>query len=133
MEEQADERIAVLVADDDGDVRQLLTRYLSREPFEVAGTARDAEEAIEFACKRRPHAAVVDVNMPGGGAQRVVEKLREACPETAVVILSAFEEDGLVRGLLQSGAMAYLVKGATREEITDTVRRAVAANGRLPG
>ena len=66
------DRIAVLVADDDEDIRQLLIVHLSRDPFEVAGSARDAEEAIELALSRRPDAAVVDVHMPGGGAQRKV-------------------------------------------------------------
>jgi DNA-binding NarL/FixJ family response regulator len=125
------DRIAVLVADDDEDIRQLLIVHLSRDPFEVAGSARDAEEAIELALARRPDAALVDVNMPGGGAQRVIEALQRAAPEIAVVVLSALDEDGLVRDLLQKGAMAYLVKPAGRDEILSTVRRAVAANAAL--
>jgi DNA-binding NarL/FixJ family response regulator len=127
----SEQPIAVLVADDDPDIRQLLIQYLSREPFEVAGSARDANEAIELARARRPDAALVDVNMPGGGARAVVDALRKDSPETAIVILSALEEDTLVRDLLRAGAMAYLVKGARREEILETVRRAIEANGRL--
>jgi DNA-binding NarL/FixJ family response regulator len=126
-----EQRIAVLVADDDPDIRTLMIQYLSREPFEVAGSARDANEAIELARARRPDAALVDVNMPGGGARAVVDALRKDSPETAIVILSALEEDTLVRDLLRAGAMAYLVKGARREEILETVRRAIEANGRL--
>jgi DNA-binding NarL/FixJ family response regulator len=118
----------VIVADDDADLRALMIQYLSREPFEVIGSARDAEEAIRVASQRRPDAAVVDVNMPGGGARRVVEMLSEHCPEVAVVILSGLDEDNLVRSLLGAGALAYLVKGASRDEILDTVQRAVRAN-----
>jgi DNA-binding NarL/FixJ family response regulator len=131
MEGSTEQRIAVLVADDDADIRQVLIQYLSRDPFEVAGSARDAEEAIELARARRPDAALVDVNMPGGGARAVVETLTKEIPETAIVILSSLEEDTLVRDLLRAGAMAYLVKGARRDEILDTIRRAVEANGRL--
>ena len=122
------ERIGVIVADDDADLRALMIQYLSREPFEVVGSARDAEEAIRVASQRRPDAAVVDVNMPAGGARRVVEMLSEHCPEVAVVILSGLDEDNLVRSLLGAGALAYLVKGASRDEILDTVKRAVRAN-----
>ena len=125
------DRIAVLVADDDADIRQLLMVHLSRDPFEVAGTACDAKEAVEIALSRRPDAALVDVNMPGGGAPRVIEALQRVAPEIAVVVLSALEEDGLVRDLLQKGAIAYLVKPASRDEILSTVRRAVAANAAL--
>ena len=125
------DRIAVLVADDDADIRQLLMVHLSRDPFEVAGTARDAKEAVELALSRRPDVALVDVNMPGGGARRVIDALQRAAPEIAVVVLSALEEDPLVGDLLQKGAMAHLVKPARRDEILDTVRRAVAANAAL--
>ena len=131
MADEGQERIAVLVADDDPDIRSLMIQYLSREPFEVAGSARDATEAIELARARRPDAALVDVNMPGGGAEAVIDALSTEAPEIAIVILSALEEDTLVRDLLRAGAMAYLVKGARREEILETVRRAIEANGRL--
>ena len=69
--------------------------------------------------------------MPGGGAQRVIETLSVEAPEIAIVVLSALEEDTLVRNLVRKGAMAYLVKPSGRDEILDTVRRAVEANGRL--
>jgi DNA-binding NarL/FixJ family response regulator len=122
-------RTTVLIADDDADIRQLLVQYVSRDPFELVGSARNADEAIALGSELKPDAALVDVNMPGGGARRVVDELRQSSPGTAIVILSGLEEDGLVRGLLRAGAMAYLVKGAGREEILETVRRAVAANG----
>ena len=125
------ERIGVLIADDDPDIRQLLIQYLSREPFEVAGSAEDAEQAIQMAITRRPAAALVDVHMPGGGAERVIEALSDAAPDVAIVILSALEEDGMVRDLVSKGAIAYLVKPSNRQEILETVRRAVAANDAL--
>jgi DNA-binding NarL/FixJ family response regulator len=128
---EGDRRFAVLVADDDEDIRQLLMVHLSRDPFEVAGTARNAEEAVELALARRPDAVLVDVNMPGGGGRRVIEALQRAAPEIAVVVVSALDEDGLVRDLLRRGAMAYLVKPVSRDEVLSAVERAVAANAAL--
>jgi DNA-binding NarL/FixJ family response regulator len=129
--EASTERMGVLVADDDAEIRQVLVQYLSRDPFEVAGSAGDADEAIEIARARRPDAALVDVNMPGGGARAVVDALSKDLPGTAIVILSSLEEDTMVRDLLRAGAMAYLVKGARRDEILETIRRAIEANRRL--
>ena len=128
---EAGSRIGVLVADDDDDFLGLVTEYLSRDGFEVVGSAGDAAETVRLAGESRPDAALVDVNMPGGGARAVVEKLRDESPGTAIVILSGLEEDSLVRGLLRDGAIAYMLKGASREEITGTVRRAVDAHRRL--
>jgi DNA-binding NarL/FixJ family response regulator len=128
---EAGSPIGVLIADDDEDFRGLVTEYLARDGFEVIASASDAGEAIRLAVEHRPAAALVDVNMPGGGARAVIEAVRERSPDTAIVILSGFEEDSLVRGLLQDGAIAYMLKGASRDEILDTLRRAVGAHRKL--
>ena len=123
--------IRVVVADDDEDLRALLAEYFAREPFELVGSAADAGEALQLLREHEPEAALIDVNMPGGGARRVVDELRASTSETAVVVLSGLDEDNLVRGLVQAGAIAYLLKGAPREQILETVTRAVDARRRL--
>ena len=66
--------------------------------------------------------------MPGGGGARAVREIARRSPETAVVVLSALEEHGLVVDLLQAGAMTYVVKGASAEEICDALTRSMAAH-----
>jgi NarL family two-component system response regulator LiaR len=69
--------------------------------------------------------------MPGGGGLRVVRELQDFSPETSVVALSAYDERNIVIEMLQAGAMSYLVKGATREQILDALHRSMAAQAKL--
>ena len=80
-----------------------------------------------MAAEHRPDAALVDVNMPGGGGLRAVREMAESSPETAVVALSSLDEHGLVVDLLSAGAMTYVVKGASAAEISEALTRSIAA------
>ena len=99
-------RVRLLIADDDPVVRSMLSMGLERQ-FEIVATAADAEEAVKAARSLSPDAAVVDVDMPRGGGERAVRGIAEVSPCTAIVVLSADEQDALVRSLMLSGAMAY--------------------------
>jgi DNA-binding NarL/FixJ family response regulator len=126
------ERIRVLVADDDADIRGLLAAFISSDPaFKLVGVASDADEAIALAQEHKPEAALVDVAMPGGGGLRVVRELQTFSPTTSVVALSAYDERNIVIEMLQAGAMSYLVKGATREQILHSLHRALVAQSEL--
>jgi DNA-binding NarL/FixJ family response regulator len=126
------ERIRVLVADDDADIRGLLAAFISSDPaFKLVGVASDADEAIALAQEHKPEAALVDVAMPGGGGLRVVRELQTFSPATSVVALSAYDERNIVIEMLQAGAMSYLVKGATREQILHSLHRALVAQSEL--
>lgn len=105
-------------------VRALLAATLQRG-FEIVAEAADADEAIELARKLRPDAALVDVNMPGGGGRTAVPGIAAASPQTAIVVLSGDEEDSIVRELLIGGAVAYVRKGT---DPSDTLRRAIVAH-----
>jgi DNA-binding NarL/FixJ family response regulator len=122
----------VLVADDDADIRGLLGAFVSSDPdFKLVGVAADAEEAIQLACEHKPDAALLDVSMPHGGGLRVVRELQAFSPDTSVVALSAYDEHNIVLDMLQAGAMAYLVKGATREQILEALHRSIEAHAKL--
>jgi DNA-binding NarL/FixJ family response regulator len=124
------ERARVLVADDDADIRGLLGAFVSSDPsFKLAA---DAEQAIELALEHKPDAALLDVSMPGGGGLRVVRELQDFSPETSVVALSAYDQRNIVLDMLQAGAMSYLVKGATREQILHALHRSIEAHAKLP-
>lgn len=116
--------MTLLIADDDPVVRSMLGMRLEQS-FEVLAAVNDAEEAVQ-AAGLQPDAAIVDVNMPGGG-ERAIRGIREASPATAVVVLSVDEEDSLVRRLLQAGAMTFCRKGIGMQELTDVIERSVEA------
>lgn len=126
------DRARVLVADDDADIRGLLAAFVSSDPaFKLIGVAADADEAISLAREHTPEAALLDVSMPGGGGIHVVRELQTFSPFTSVVALSAYDERNIVIDMLQAGAMSYLVKGATREQILHALHRSIEAHAQL--
>src|SRR5438874_8558836 len=126
------ERIRVLIAEDDPLVRATLAELLGEEDdMDVVGTARDAGEAIEGAERGIPDVVLCDVRMPRGGGQRAVEEIRSRVPRARVLALSAHADSATVMGMLQAGAIGFLVKGSSGEEILDAVRRAARGESSL--
>ena len=120
----------VLIADDEDDVRDLLAEMIRREPdLELVAVAGDAAEAIEAAERERPDVAIIDAHMPEGGGVTALKAMAERVPETATVVLSAFDSQSKVVEHLDAGALAYLVKPVSRKDLVATLERAVAAHG----
>jgi DNA-binding NarL/FixJ family response regulator len=126
------QRPRLIVADDDAVVRSLLVMSLA-EDFEVVGEAIDADGAIELATATRPDAALVDVEMPKGGAQVAVRGIVEVAPEVAIVVLSADESDGLFRELMTAGAVACCPKTIAPEALARTILDSIAVRARPCG
>jgi EAL domain-containing protein (putative c-di-GMP-specific phosphodiesterase class I)/DNA-binding NarL/FixJ family response regulator len=117
------EQISVLIADDEPLIREALADCIRLEPiFEIAGVAANAEDAIELAGRLRPNVALVDFNMPGGGAL-AARGILERSPATRIVALSGSDDPTTVLGMLRAGATSYLVKGAHPDEIIETLLR----------
>jgi PAS domain S-box-containing protein len=115
------DRNAVLVVDDDPAVRDLLTRLLTKEGFQVCSTAR-GEEVVETARRLRPQAITLDVMLPGVDGWTVLTALK-ADPETAdipVVIVSIVDDKNLGFTL---GAADYLVKPPNRDHLLGVLKR----------
>jgi DNA-binding NarL/FixJ family response regulator len=124
--------VTILVADDDADVRGLLETYVKGEPaLALIGAAADADQAIALAAEHKPDAAILDVGMPGGGGVRAVREIREISPRTSMIALSGYDDRNTVLDMLEAGATAYLVKGASRDQILHTVRRAIDAHDQI--
>jgi DNA-binding NarL/FixJ family response regulator len=125
---QADSSLPrLMIADDDPVVQTMLDMSLSDE-FDVVGLAADGEQAVELARASQPDAAIVDVEMPEGGGLRAVRGIHEVAPQTAIVVLSVDESDGVVRELMQAGATSYLRKGVGSEVLADTLMSSIEAH-----
>jgi DNA-binding NarL/FixJ family response regulator len=122
----ADPRPRLLIADDDAVVRSKLGIQLERY-FEVVAVAENATEAIDLAEMNRPDVALIDVEMPGGGARQAVPQIAMRSPGTSMVILSADESRHVVLELLAAGAIAYVRKGASMSQISETLTDALRA------
>lgn len=121
--------IRVLLVDDHPVVRAGLRFALDTcEDLCVVGEAADGEEALWLAEALRPEVVLLDCRLPGMDGVAVAQALRERCPEARVVALSAYEGDGLVWGMLEAGAVGYVLKDEPLERILAAVR--AAAQGR---
>ncbi|WP_026424294.1 response regulator transcription factor [Actinokineospora inagensis] len=116
-------QVTIALSDDHTLFRQGLRELLSTDPgFEIIGEARTGHEAVDLVRQHRPDVLLLDVEMPGPGAKAVISQVATSSPETAVIILTMHNEPAIVRGLLESGAAAYLMKNIGREELISAVR-----------
>lgn len=115
--------IRLLVADDDPVSRLMLGAILRREPgFELVGEAEDAVQAVELALRRRPDVVLLDVNMPGGGGARAAVDIREGLPDVKIVAISADDSQDTQYDMMRAGAVGFLAKGSSDEEILRVIR-----------
>ena len=120
----------VVLADDDPVVHSMVGAQLAGA-FDCVGVACDADEAISLVETHRPDVAILDVDMPGGGALRATREIRLRAPGTAIVILSADEQHQVVVQLMASGAVTYVRKGIDARSLTMTLLDAVSAHREL--
>jgi DNA-binding NarL/FixJ family response regulator len=119
----------VLLTDDHAMFRQGIREMLSTdEEIEVVGEAGDGLEAVALAEKLAPDVVLLDVEMPVMGAKQAMERMLENSPAPKVVIVTMYEDPRLVRELIGLGAVAYLVKSATMEELHTAVHTAANSN-----
>jgi DNA-binding NarL/FixJ family response regulator len=115
--------IRVLLADDHPVVRRGLAALLGTlQEFEVVGEAEDGETAVRETQLTRPDVVLMDVRMPGIDGVEATRRIRRAVPETAVLVLTMYEDDATVFTAMQAGAQGYLLKGAEQEDIADAIR-----------
>ena len=118
------ERLTILLADDHPVVRQGLRTFLStQEDLEVVGEACTGAEAVERAAELRPDVVLLDLVMPDLGGVEAAARIREASPQTKVVVLTSYAEDENVIPALRAGAAGYLLKNVEPQELADGVRR----------
>ena len=117
------ETIRILIADDHAFVREGTRRILEQEPdLEVVAEAGDGEETVKLACDLKPDVALVDVAMPRIDGIEATRRIKALCPAVAVLVLSAYDDDQFVFGLLEAGAAGYLLKSVRGQEIVNAIR-----------
>jgi len=115
--------IRVFVADDHELVRVALRTVLeAEEDLEVVGEASEGEGAVDGCRMTTPDVLVLDMRMPGAGGVEVCRRVKEACPDTAVLVLTSFDEDEELFGALSMGASGYLLKDTRPERIVHAIR-----------
>ena len=119
--------IRILIADDHAIVRDGLRLILETEAdFEIVAEACNGEEACRFCGENTPHVVLMDLRMPVMDGISALKQIRQQQPEIAVVILTTYNEDDLMRQGLQAGARGYLLKDTDRMTLMKTIRAAAA-------
>jgi DNA-binding NarL/FixJ family response regulator len=116
----------LLLVDDHKLLRQGLRRAVEEAGFDVVGEAGDGEEAVRLAIELQPDLVLMDVTMPVLDGIEATRRLRQSAPEARVVILTMHGEEETVDRALRAGAVAYLLKDCSTDQVADTLR-AVAA------
>ena len=116
-------RIRILLADDHVLLREGTRELLEREEdLRVVAEAGDGEEAVRLTASQRPDVAIVDIAMPKLNGIEVTKQIKALCPATAVLILTAYDDDQYVFALLEAGAAGYLLKNVRRRDLIEAVR-----------
>jgi len=121
-EQEDSHLIRVLLADDHALVREGTRRLLEAESdVVVVAEAASGEEAVAAAEHLHPDIAIVDIAMPGMGGIEATRKIKALCPETAVVILSAYDDEPYLIALLEAGAAGFLLKNVHGQELINAI------------
>jgi NarL family two-component system response regulator LiaR len=124
--------IRVLIVDDHPMVRSGLTALLSiYDDLELAGEAANGAEAVRIAARIKPDVVLMDLVMPEMDGAAATRAIREQNPAIQVVALTSFKEDDLVQGALKAGAIGYLLKNVSADELVRAIRAAAAGKPTL--
>jgi len=124
--------IRVILVDDHAVVRSGLSAFLMvYDDLEFVGEAASGEEAIRLCKKLRPDVVLMDLVMPGIDGAAATQAIREDCPDTQVIALTSFKEQELVQGALRAGAIGYLLKNVSADELVSAIRAAHAGKPTL--
>jgi NarL family two-component system response regulator LiaR len=125
-------QIRVMIVDDHGMVRRGLTAYLVSEPdIEVVAEARDGQEAIRICEIEQPDIILMDLIMPELGGVAATRMIHNKWPEIQIIALTSFQEKELVQEALQAGAISYLLKNISGEDLAEAIRASYAGRSML--
>jgi DNA-binding NarL/FixJ family response regulator len=123
----------ILIVDDHPLTRSALSALLKQNDFDVVGEASDGEHAIERARELNPDLILLDLSMPGMNGLEALPKLREAAPESEVVVLTASGTEENLLGAIRGGAAGYLLKSEPPERIVEFLRGVAQGEAALSG
>jgi len=126
------DKIRILLADDHVVVREGTRELLERESdIEVVAEAGDGEEAVRLTSQCCPDVAIMDIAMPRLNGIEATRRIKATCPATAVLVLTAYDDDQYVFALLEGGAAGYLLKNVRADELVRAVRAVYAGESVL--
>lgn len=124
--------IKVVIVDDHAMVRSGLGAFmLAFDDLEMVGEANSGEEAIDICAQLHPDVVLMDLMMPGMGGIAAIGSIREQWPDTQVIALTSFAEQEHVQGALKAGAIGYLMKNVSVDDLVTAIRDAMSGKPSL--
>lgn len=118
-------KLKVMVADDHAVVRNGVRQLLLNHPaMEVVGEASDGKDVVRKAKQTRPDVILLDIGMPGLNGLEAVPLLKEVAPKSKVVIFSMYDKDAYVHQAFASGAVGYVLKTDSGDDIIGAIQQA---------
>ena len=123
----------ILIVDDHPLTREALASLLEQHGFDVVGQASDGNEAITMAGELRPELVLLDLTMPGMDGLAALPHLRDASPESEIVVLTASGTEENLLEAIRGGAAGYLLKSEPPERIASFLRGVAGGEAALSG
>jgi NarL family two-component system response regulator LiaR len=125
-------KIKILICDDHDMVRRgLLVLLENFETMQVIGSVGDGQAAIAFCEKHCPDVILMDMFMPRMDGIEATKVIRQCCPTTNILMLTSFSEEDQVQNALAAGALGYLMKNITGDELASAIQKAYLGQSTL--
>lgn len=124
--------IRVMLVDDHNVVRSGLATFLrAYEDLELVGEAKNGLEAVNLCHKHKPDIILMDLMMPEMDGIAATRAILADYPDIKIIAMTSFEDEELVHGVLAAGAMSYLLKNVTSDELAKAIREAALGRSTL--
>jgi NarL family two-component system response regulator LiaR len=126
------QKIQVMLVDDHTVVRSGLATFLrAYEDLELVGEAKNGLEALALCRQKKPDVILMDLMMPEMDGIAATRAILEECPDIKIIAMTSFEDEQLVHGVLAAGAISYLLKNVTADELAKAIRDAISGRSTL--
>ncbi len=124
--------IRVVIVDDHDMVRRGLAAFLrAKTDLELVGEASNGQEALQVCAQAQPDIILMDLVMPEMGGAAATKAIRERFPQVQVIALTSFQDRELVEKALRAGAISYLLKNVSADDLAEAIRGAYAGRSTL--
>ena len=115
--------VTVIIADDHQLFAEAIKGILLNEGMIIQGICNDGKDAYFLTLEQKPKILLTDINMPGMEGIHLCKKIKNALPETKVIMISMYEENTIIHKSFKNGADSYLSKGAPKEEMIEAIKK----------
>jgi two-component system, NarL family, response regulator LiaR len=124
--------IKVMLVDDHNVVRSGLVTFLKvHDDLELVGEAKNGAEALALCRLKKPDVILMDLMMPVMDGIAATQAILQESPDIKIIAMTSFEEEQLVQGVLAAGAISYLIKNVTSDELAKAIRDAASGRSTL--